>query len=324
MPAVVKRAVVMTSAALCVFLAFCYLVRPDGLAALTIWPVWAWPFLVFPLTALVWDRRDQRALARLGLMWALFVLLLADEAVPLARMLTRGPLPPSPPQRPGAVRVVTINCAAGSVKAIEEAARWHPDVLLVQESPSAGMLRAAARQVLGPDSTAIWGMDGSIAVRGSARPVTFPRDFRHRVTAARVSLYGGQQLTVASLRLTCANIRLDVWERKCRAEHSNNRQRRREELAAIMKMLPDRGPVLVGGDFNAPAGDAVFREFPPRMRDVFRAAGRGWGDTIVNEFPVHRIDQIWTSPELQPEAAAVCRTVHSDHRMLICDLVLRR
>jgi len=76
------------------------------------------------------------------------------------------------------------------------------------------------------------------------------------------------------------------------------------------------------GDFNAPPDDAVFRLLRPRFADAYRRAGVGWGNTIVNDYPVLRIDQIWVSDQFSPRLVYARATEHSDHRMVICDLRL--
>jgi endonuclease/exonuclease/phosphatase (EEP) superfamily protein YafD len=81
-------------------------------------------------------------------------------------------------------------------------------------------------------------------------------------------------------------------------------------------------PLIVGGDFNAPAGDAVFRLLRPRLRDAFAEAGCGWGNTIINDFPFARIDQIWIGRHWQAIAVQAQPSAHSDHRIVIADLLL--
>ena len=57
--------------------------------------------------------------------------------------------------------------------------------------------------------------------------------------------------------------------------------------------------MILGGDFNAPQGDAAFRPLAPRLRDAFRDGGQGWGNTITNDTPFLRIDQVWVSDEIR-------------------------
>jgi endonuclease/exonuclease/phosphatase (EEP) superfamily protein YafD len=83
-------------------------------------------------------------------------------------------------------------------------------------------------------------------------------------------------------------------------------------------------PTILGGDFNASARDAIFEILKPDLRDGWPIAGRGWGKTIVNNAPVHRIDQIWISPQFTPESVTAQPSNGSDHRMVIGDYWLKQ
>jgi endonuclease/exonuclease/phosphatase (EEP) superfamily protein YafD len=93
-------------------------------------------------------------------------------------------------------------------------------------------------------------------------------------------------------------------------------------LLAILQELPHDLPVVVGGDFNEPGGDPLLRSVLPGLRDCFSVAGVGWGDTLINELPVWRVDQIWVSEHFRSEIVRARRTVNSDHRIVVCDLSL--
>jgi vancomycin resistance protein VanJ len=93
--------------------------------------------------------------------------------------------------------------------------------------------------------------------------------------------------------------------------------------AREVENIPADVPIILGGDFNLPAGDKLFRILPPRIRDTFRTAGHGWGDTLANDIPFVRIDQIWCDGHFRPISTRAQKTVNSDHRMVICDLLIR-
>ena len=84
----------------------------------------------------------------------------------------------------------------------------------------------------------------------------------------------------------------------------------------------DTLPIIMGGDCNAPGGDAALRVLRPVLRDAFFDDGRGWGNTHSSELPILRIDQIWVSKQFQVAAIVARRTLNSDHRIVICDLML--
>ena len=66
--------------------------------------------------------------------------------------------------------------------------------------------------------------------------------------------------------------------------------------------------------------DRSLRPITAFLQDGFGEAGIGWGNTITNNLPVHRIDQIWISQGLRALAVSARRTRHSDHRMVVCDI----
>lgn len=305
-------------------LAVILVVQPDACAAVTVFPVWAWlvPGLTLAGVGAALDRR------RLGgvivITWGLFFLALAEEPWSLLRTLTS-------PDRVGragrAVRVVSLNCAIGNPNAAREVGRFHPDIVLLQESPSRAAVEALAFELFGREGRAIHGPDASILVRGTAVASALPPDQRGYFVQARVRLVSGLEVEVLSTRLVPAVFRLDLWSPDCWREQAANRRKRRKQVETLVRRLdeiPETTPVILGGDLNAPQGDAALRAFAPRLHDTFRAAGRGWGNTILNDVPFLRIDQIWSSGSFRTRKAFAAKTRHSDHRIAICDLELLR
>ena len=81
-------------------------------------------------------------------------------------------------------------------------------------------------------------------------------------------------------------------------------------------------PKIFGGDFNAPPTSNIFQAIPASYHNVFSHEGRGLGNTFVNRFPVLRIDHLFAGAEFEIVTARAVRTRHSDHRMLVCDLLI--
>ena len=71
------------------------------------------------------------------------------------------------------------------------------------------------------------------------------------------------------------------------------------------------------------SGARLFRILKPHLRDAFAEGGSGWPNTIINDTPWSRIDQIWISHHFAVRSGQVLRTEYSDHRMVVIDLVLR-
>lgn len=224
------------------------------------------------------------------------------------------------------MRVVSLNCAGGLPEVAAEVAAYEPDIVLLQESPGRRDVERLAAWLFGADAGMLAGPDGSILARGRLTPKPLSPLLRTTFVQARVRLTSGIEAEVISLRLAPAIVREDLWSPECWREQTANRQVRREQLRAVagqIAALPRETPLIVGGDFNAPAGDAVFRLLQPRLRDAFREGGTGWGNTIMNDLPVHRIDQVWISPAFRATAVVARKTRHSDHRLVVCDLWVR-
>jgi vancomycin resistance protein VanJ len=325
----VTRCVILAaSALLCLALSLCYASRHDGCAAVTVFPVWLWLVPGLFLAALGWSRASRRLVAGVVALWLLYLLAFADEPAGLLRRRAW----PAPGweayrKRGEALRVVSLNCGGGLPEAAAEVVVYEPDIVLLQESPGRRDVQRLARQLYGAEAGALAGPDGSILVRGRLTPRPLPPLLRSYFVQAHVRLTTGIEVEVFSLRLAPALVREDLWSPDCWREQTANRRGRRGQLRDIARQidaLPGGTPLIVGGDFNAPAGDAVFQLLQPRLRDAFREGGTGWANTIMNDLPVHRIDQVWTSDHFRAAAVVARPTRHSDHRLVVCDLVLRR
>jgi len=301
-----------------------YATRPDAVAAITLVPLWLWLLPGLLLAGLALYRRRRVAGWTLAAVWMSWTLLCADETPALLRSW----IPADETvwkrsfERGQALRVVSVNCGDGGAATLRELGALAPDIILSQESPGKQGVADLAGELFGNTGTAVAGPDAAILVHGEVLEQGVPTGAPGNAVWARVKLASGPEVLVVSLRLEPCPIRLDLWSAECWSSQRANRQVRRRQLAAILEALPEaRGiPVIVGGDFNAPAGDPVFREFPRGFRDAFRLAGRGWGDTIVNQVPLQRIDQIWIDRGLLAANAGALRTRNSDHRLVWADL----
>ncbi|MDB5350643.1 MAG: Metal-dependent hydrolase, endonuclease/exonuclease/phosphatase family [Planctomycetota bacterium] len=305
-------------------LAIGYGTRPDACAAITVFPVWVWLVPGLLLAVLGMRRRSGRKNWLLPGLWLLFLLAMADEPRSLCRAIP-WPAALSWESRPDgeAVRVISLNCAIGNRLAAGEVARYRPDIVLLQESPNRAEVEGLARRLFGDEAGFVHGVDASLIARGRVVPANLPANLRGIVVQARVTLASGRDIEVISTRLLPAVFRLDLWSPDCWREQADNRRARREQLRAINRRIASVSvPVILGGDFNAPQGDAVFRLLSPKLHDAFAQGGRGWGNTITDGFPALRIDQIWVSDAFHARSVVARKTEHSDHRMVICDLML--
>jgi vancomycin resistance protein VanJ len=322
-----QRAFPVLSSLLCLGLAIAYASRADACAAITVFPAWVWPVPGLGLAALGTRRRPGRRWAGIAaLAWVSFLMAFAEEPRSLARLAKSPDREWAAARRRGAaVRVVSLNCAIGNRGAAEEIAAVGPDLVLLQESPGRAEVETIARELFGEGAGVAYGVDASLIARGPIVVADLPPAMRGYAVQARARLREGAEAEVISTRLLPAVFRLDLWSPDCWREQAENRRRRREQLRAIARRIdsvPPSVPVILGGDFNAPQGDAVFRLLGPRLRDAFAEGGRGWGNTILNEAPALRIDQVWVDAGFDALRVVARKTRHSDHRMVVCDLIL--
>ncbi len=287
-------------------------------------PRWLWIAPGLLLALLGWTRKRKR-IANLALaLWCLYTIFFVQELRSLIRFhhsvadTTRG--------SDMNLRVISLNCAGGNEQAAGEVAQYNPDVVLFEETPLRPIIQRIAPKILGPEAENLSGSDVTIVTRGKLTPVAMENAQSAPFSHARVQLASGLEVDVFAVRLQPYGIRADLWSPDCWREQCANRKRQRaqfEWIAREVAKVPGDVPVILGGDFNLPAGDKLFRILPARIRDTFRTAGHGWGDTLVNDFPFIRIDQIWCDEHFRPVSTVVRRTVNSDHRMVICDLLVR-
>lgn len=168
------------------------------------------------------------------------------------------------------------------------------------------------------------GVNTSIIARGQVTPVSVPVQWSYHFSRTRIQVGEQTVVEVICARLSPYDITVDLWSLDCWRTQLAVRRQQREQMEWLVHQLdsiPNGVPVIVGGDFNAGGRDALFRRLRPRLHDAFSDGGTGWGNTLINEFPFTRIDQIWVSDHFRAASVVARRTKHSDHRMVICDLV---
>jgi hypothetical protein len=291
---------VALSACLCLALSVCYALRPDTCAAVTLWPPWLWLVPGLVILLLAYRRPRRRALLCVAALWLAYLLIFSEEPRTMLRF-------------------------GGSTEAAAEVEPYHPDIVLLQESPPEPDARALAARLFGDDAGIVSDFDAAIIARGRLAPL--PGDLPPHFVQARFRSPTGFEADLFSLRLAPPILRADLWSPDAwRVHRANRRLRRRqmEEVAGAITSVPPDTPIILGGDLNAPAGDAVVRLLRPRLRDAVRQGGRGWANTVLNDLPVLRFDQIWLSGNLRAARVRAHKTSHSDHRIVVCDILLTR
>jgi hypothetical protein len=314
------------SCALLVAVGLVYLFRPDWAAALTLFPFWVWVIGGGFLTLVAWSRQGKRIGFALLALWTLALCVFAEEPRSLLRGLISVEDVWQEARNSGeGFRVVSLNCAGGSMTAAREVIAYRPDIVLLQESPPKSQTLTLAKEYFGGEGSILVGLDASIVVRGTLTPISLPRAESRCFVLAKATLKSGRELYLLGLRFIPPVAREDLWNADCWRQQRENRQARRlqmqEMVQRIQAAIPADAPLILGGDCNAPQEDAVFRLLRPRLHDSFAEGGRGWGNTAINEFPVLRIDQIWLSRHFQALHVRAHHTQHSDHRLVTCDVL---
>ena len=311
----VRRGWLFIAGAGLVTVGICQQWQPDGMAAITAIPPWCWlsALTLFAIPAL-WNASGWQRLAMFLLAIA-FLLVCVEQTSSLSRSI-RDAMQGEPAAPAEAIRIATINCNVGSKQAAAEVAAFKPNVVLLQESPDRAATEALAESLFGQDASATWSSDCSILVRGELQPAL--RQGRHFVQATWTPP-GGRSVEILCLRLAPPPVRYDLWSPACWREHAAERRNHRQqiqEIAAALAAVPAGRPILLGGDFNAPAGDGALFELSPRLHDAFDRAGRGRGATVLNRVPVLRFDQLWCSEQLVPQRIRAVASKGSDHRLV--------
>lgn len=276
----------------------------DALYAITIWPAFVWASIGMAV-ALIGARRHRNSLFWMVVgTWLAFWLGYGEERKWLPSRFA------SPPSE--GLEVVSLNCAGGSIEAAREALASQPDLALLQESPSRPELEILVREVYGEKGDVLVGVDASIVVRGKVVPISLnfgPTNFTVALVESEVL---GRFLAV-SLRLQPPVFRMDYWNPACWSEYAENRRLRRAEFEEMTDYVKDLAPeaLIIGGDFNTPPDRVTFAPFDGWVMPATDDSGY----TAVNEFPMARIDQIWTKGFAKFQSRAE-RTQHSDHRIV--------
>ena len=304
----------------------CYINRWDKVTAVTVFPLWAWAIVGFSILAVSWLMSPNKFAILVAAVWGITAIVGADEIPGIVNSIKGKRLLLEHPTAHGEkpiIRVATINCKNRNAAALLEAEPYAPDIVLVQESPSGVELNRIAQQLFGKDARSAGGWNCGIIARGNISVVK--NSSSPRFTHATLTLEDGRAIDIVSVHLKHAITRWDLWDRECWKTHYANRRVRRSELIEILTHVSEthaNRPVIFGGDFNAPASDAVYNILRRHFLDSYRTAGSGWGNTFFNRLPVLRIDQLWATSQLQPINARAVPTKNSDHRLLVCDYTL--
>ena len=320
-------AAILASLLLLAVVAFCFTDGRDALAAVSVFPIWIWAIAGIAAAAIAIPLLRSRWPVAVIVLWAMAALIGSDERRSVFRSLTGGALKEErsekTPEGRISLRIVTLNCGERSIDAVRELGRFQPDIVFLQEAPGASELAAFSKELYGESGSVAGAWHCAIVARGKLTPRRTAL-YQHG-RGALLELDDGTKIELMSMHLAHATTRWDLWRRSCWKQHRDVHRERRAQLKELLDALVADGgdvPRIFGGDFNAPPSSNLFDTIPDTYTNAFSTEGRGLGNTFINRFPVLRIDHIYSSGEFETVTARAVRTRHSDHRMVVCDVLL--
>jgi len=202
-------ALLVFSVALWAGTTLCFLGRWDQVAAVTVLPQWAWASMGTLSAVMAWRLRQEHlpVSGMIIILWLLATVCFADNLLPLIRGLFHGSACKRPHQN-GTLRIVTLNCASSPLAAAE-VMKFHPDIVLLQESPPANIIAELARAWYGNSASFVAGLDCAIVSHYPLKAMEdrAPNHYRHAIA----TISSSREVLVTSLRLTPPLGRVDLW-----------------------------------------------------------------------------------------------------------------
>jgi endonuclease/exonuclease/phosphatase (EEP) superfamily protein YafD len=297
----------------------------DSVTYLTVVPFWllAVPAILVALTALLLIRSWYCWVV--FLLWLVTALFATTETRGLWRALAAdSKKAPVPVAGQTAIRLVSINCHNGNLRAANEAAKMTPDIILLQEAPELRHLEELTRRIFGEKGKFVASASNAILARGEFLTKAF--DETTPTVHARLKLENGALLDLSNVQLTPLLPQAGVlWEEVRRKLTLTRIKNRKSVRSFITGYLSDaHQPIrIVAGDFATPPGDDVFRPLKEAgLGDAFEKTGLGIGNTYPEKFPLFRLNSIWVSSEMRLLRTYTQANEHSDHRIVVCDMVV--
>ena len=317
---------VVASLLLHILTVYCFSRQPDRFAAFTVMPIWLWGGigLVFSTVAFYFLRAPLSLV--MTAVWAVTLLVGADEARVLANFGKSPPLPGAAEPHEGrkVLRAITLNSSFFRYgNPATDLAAWDPDIVLLQEAFPYQVRQIADVLYEGRGDYRAYQTNGVVTRWKIQREIRNPAQDDQQLS---VELPGGELIEVVNVHLLTAATDLRLWRKSAWTGHRENRAVRKKELDLTRRILEQTSafpntPTLFGGDFNAPASDIVHRQLARDFVDAFANAGTGWGNTFQRRFPILRIDHLYASRHFTPVRCAAVTTRNSDHRMVVADFL---
>lgn len=300
----------------------------DAFAGLTMVPAWLWLIPGGILILLVRPGTTRRLWFLHFLSWLAFGILCVPETPGVIRSIYKASDVAT--KEPHLLRVVSFNTAAENGWA-EEIKKYQPDIILVQECGSQKTLDNLGQELFGEDYAIEFFLNVGILSRGKKIGTLEykPWDYLNEYVHATFEVSTSRTVDIVSCRLDTPIVRYDFWSSEFWRHYSQLRQTHRSDLEYYAfgdthlttgEKSTRKNPLILGGDFNAPARDGCVKTIRSHLVDTFEVAGIGAGNTGPSRMPIHRVDQIWVSRDWRIVRCIAVPMAVSDHRMVLCDL----
>lgn len=301
----------------------CYLNRWDSMTAITLIPVWAWAAVGMLACIISWIAFRGLPSLIVFSIWLVTAIGFSEETHALIRELIHSIDPQSIPPEDSQLRVVNLN-AAHSGDALRKAFDLNPDLIIVQDAPDEAIITELANEKFGVERAIFVGAGQAILGRGELMASIVEDD--GRAIHARFKLQDEFVIDLTSVDLEPSYPSPFLWRpavwKELTERRVANRRLLRKSLGENQITRASTGR-LIGGGFNTPPGDDVFRPLEGNaLIDAFSVSGTGWGNTFPANYPALRFDQIWSSPNLLPFKTTTRRIAGTSHRMVISDFEL--
>lgn len=305
----------------------CYVNRWDQTVPITLVPMWAWAGFAMLVSAIAWPLLKSPLSLVTFALWLVAGVALSDETAGLIRVFRSGLAGDSPPpisaeKGPDRLRVITVNAAGAEVpESLDSLSRLGPDIVFLQEVMDRAQLIDLTSELFGPKGSFIRSETCAILTQGTLSDVHI--DEATGSILATLERPQGEVINLANLHLPTAIPRFDLWERECWIDLTARRRENRKTIRQVLGVLSDRGrnhPNLIAGSFATPPSDDIFRLLRNAgMKDSFRQAGFGWGNTYPLTFRLMRSDQIWGTLPYLPERSESFRSGAPEHLGVVTD-----
>lgn len=318
------------------FLSFMYLIHGDLSAFgenITIWPSSFWLLGLVPLCIALKFTHNIKY-AGLGLLALLGFFIATEEWGSLIRFknsaaIERWQTLRSPLQESNkyALRIVTWNVdSKGSKQVLPVLEYREPDICFLQET-SDGKGSVQPEDLTGYWQGFHWLDTGDCGIL-SRYPVKLIENGRvgpwSAPLFAEMMLPDGRKVLLINVRLMLPNLNLDYFTPSQHNRFVDHHRARVEQYSKLAAMIESNSydTVILAGDFNVSGTAHSLEPIRNTLIDSWKTCGQGWGRTILADFPMSRIDQIWVSDDIEPVHGTTAEEPFSDHRSVTVDIIL--